>query len=62
MYPEVVLQFIKYGSFLSEIAFIIGKGGVVPMKLMKCCKNVRKGEAMAVFSCEVIKLGGWCRV
>lgn len=51
-----VLQLIKYNYFKSEIAFIICKGEAVPMKLMKCCKNVLKGEAMAVFSCEVSKL------
>lgn len=52
------LQLIKYDSFKSEIAFIISKSEAVPMKLMKCCKNVLKGEAVAVFLCEVSKLGG----
>lgn len=41
------LQLIKYNSFKSEIAFIISKSEAVPMKL-KCCKNVLKGEAVAV--------------
>lgn len=51
------MQLIKYDSFKSEIAFIISKSEAVPMKL-KCCKNVLKGEAVAVFPCEVSKLGG----
>lgn len=38
-----------YEPFRSEIVFIICKGEAVPMKLMKCCKEVLKGETVAVF-------------